>query len=56
MAVNDVTIRVGLQDNVTLPLKTLESSIIRFAGAVSAAFAIFQTVAFPLSKAAEFEK
>lgn len=56
MALNDVEVRVGLQDNVSLPLKKIESSIIRFVGAVTAGIASVQAIAFPLREAAEFEQ
>ncbi len=55
---NNAEIVVDLRgrDHLTPAIKSAESSIIRFVGAVSAAFAAVSTVAFPIAAAAEFQK
>ena len=56
MATNDVEVRVVLRDEVTVPLKKVESGIIRFVGAITASIAAIKAIAFPLKSAAEFER
>lgn len=56
MAQGDVEIRVALRDEVTVPLKKVESGIIRFVGAVSAAIAAAKAIVFPVQQAASFEQ
>lgn len=52
----DLNIRVGVKDDATHKVKNLESSIIRFVGAVSAALASLKLVLFPITEAAQFER
>ena len=48
-------VSVNVTDNATPTLRTIESSVIRFVGAVSSALAVFSTVVFPIKQAADFQ-
>lgn len=50
-----LNIQIGMQDNASRSVKTLESNIIRFVGAVSAALAAVKITLFPITEAVEFE-
>lgn len=56
MANPQLLIEVAAKDETTKILKGIESSIIRFVGAVSASLAAISVVAFPITVAAEFQK
>lgn len=58
MATNnaDLSIRVRTTDHASKPLKGIESSIIRFVGAISAAVAAVNIAVFPVAKVAEFDR
>lgn len=56
MAESDLEVRVRLRDEATVNLRQLESGIIRFVGAVSAALASLRAITFPITAAAEFQK
>lgn len=49
-------IGVNVQDGVTLPLKSIESSIIRFVGAVTAAMAAFKVAMYEVTAASDLQK
>lgn len=55
-AVTSLQISVEARDETTRVLKGIESSIIRFVGAVSAALATVSVAVFPLKAAADFQK
>lgn len=44
------------KDNLTKELKRIESSVIRFVGAMSSALTVFSGISFPILEAAEFQK
>ncbi len=48
-------VSVNVSDNATPQLRTIESGIIRFVGAVSSALAVFSTAIFPVNQAADFQ-
>lgn len=50
-----IIIDVKANDNVTIPLKNIESSIIRFVGAISASIAVFRAITFPVKAATDFQ-
>ena len=52
----DLSINVGMRDDATKQVKHLESTIIRFVGAVSAALASLRLTIFPVTEAANFER
>lgn len=56
MAERELTTTVTLQDRVSPKIKNLESSIIRFVGAVSAATAAITATFFPVAQAARFDR
>jgi TP901 family phage tail tape measure protein len=56
VAKTDLLVQIRARDRATPSIKNLQSTIIRFVGAVSAAIAGLSTVAFPVKQAAEFEK
>lgn len=55
-AISSLQVVVEGRDETTKVLKGIESSIIRFVGAVSAALATINVAVFPVKNAAEFEK
>lgn len=56
VAKTDLLVTISARDRASPSIKNLQSTIIRFVGAVSAAIAGLATVAFPVKQAAEFEK
>jgi len=56
MADASLTVSINGQDNLSGELKKIESGVIRFVGAVSAALATLSTVGFPVVSAANFQK
>jgi TP901 family phage tail tape measure protein len=56
VAKTDLLVQIRASDRATPSIKNLQSTIIRFVGAVSAAIAGLSAVAFPVKQAAEFEK
>src|SRR5258706_1465888 len=55
-AVSSLALQFSLQDGVTQELKRLESSVIRFVGAISSALTAFAIVGFPIKASADFQK
>jgi TP901 family phage tail tape measure protein len=53
---SDLTVDLIARDRMTQPIKNIQSSIIRFVGAVSAALAAIRVVAFPIQQALEFDR
>lgn len=51
----DIGLNLNLNDGASKKIKLLESRIIRFVGAVTAALASIRAIAFPVSEATEFE-
>lgn len=59
MASNDtstLTVAIEGQDNITLPLKHIESSIIRFVGAVTASLAALKAATFEIGASADLQQ
>lgn len=59
MATNErhqIGIDVNAQDNITLPLKAIESGIIRFVGAVSASLVAVKAITFEITSAGDLQK
>ena len=58
MADNNASLHIDIRatDNVTKAVKSAQSSLIRFVGAISAAVASINAVSFPITSAADFER
>ena len=52
----ELDVRIRGRDELSVPLKRIESDIIRFVGSVSAALAAINIIAFPVRAAAEFQR
>ena len=58
MADNNASLHIDIRatDNVTKAVKSAQSSLIRFVGAISAAVASISAISFPIRSAADFER
>lgn len=56
MADAKLTVQIDGKDNLSGELKHIESSVIRFVGAVSSALTVLSGIAFPIVEAARFQK
>jgi hypothetical protein len=56
MATEQLTIQIDAKGNAANELKALESGVIRFVGAVSAAVAAVATIGFPVASSAAFQR
>jgi TP901 family phage tail tape measure protein len=53
---NNIDIDVNAHDNVTLPLRAIESGIIRFVGAITASIVAFRAASFQITSAADLQE